>query len=120
MKEYVDQGKAAGFVTLVARHGHTASLEATGYRDRESGAPMRADTIFQIMSMTKPVTCAGIMILIDEGRIALIDPIEKYLPEFKGKQLSRPITIKDLMTHTSGLPASPPAGFDKAAHTLAD
>ncbi len=120
MKEYVDHGKAAGFVTLVARHGHIASLEAVGYQDRESRIPMRTDTIFQIMSMTKPVTCAGIMILIDEGRVALIDPVEKYLPEFKGKQISRPITIRDLMTHTSGLPAAPPDGFDKAAHTLAE
>ncbi len=120
MKDYVDQGTAAGFVTLVARHGHIASLEAVGFQDRESKTPMRTDTIFQIMSMTKPVTCAGIMILIDEGRVALIDPVEKFLPEFKGKQLSSPVTIKDLMTHTSGLPAAPPASFDKAAHTLAE
>jgi CubicO group peptidase (beta-lactamase class C family) len=72
--------------------------------------------MFQIMSMTKPVTCAGIMILVDDGEVSLIDPVDKYLPEFKGKK----ITIRDLMTHTSGVSASPPKGFDKNSHTLAE
>ena len=61
-------------VTLVARHGHVASLEAVGYQDLESKTPMRTDTIFRIASLTKPVTCAGVMILVDEGRLSLIDP----------------------------------------------
>ena len=87
---------------------------------------MRNDTIFRLASVTKPVTCAGIMILVDEGRVSLIDPAEKFLPEFKGLKLnpcgtragyncelvtpSRPVNILDLMTHTSGLPGSAPAG----------
>src|SRR5947208_1748800 len=77
MKEFVDAGKTAGVVTLVARHGHVASLEAVGYRDLESKTPMRTDTIFRLASVTKPVTCAGIMILVDEGRLSPIDPAEK-------------------------------------------
>jgi CubicO group peptidase (beta-lactamase class C family) len=126
MKEFVAAGKTAGVVTLVARHGHVASLEAVGYRDLESKAPMRTDTIFRLASVTKPVTCAGIMILVDQGRLSLIDPVEKFLPEFKDLKLnpcgtragyncelvtpSRPVNILDLMTHTSGLPAGAPAG----------
>src|SRR5207248_8237896 len=113
MKEFVAAGKTAGVVTLVARHGHVASLEAVGYQDLENKTPMRADTIFRLASVTKPVTCAGIMILVDEGRLSLIDSAEKYLPEFKGLKLnpcgsrgrynsalvtpSRPVNILDLM-----------------------
>lgn len=122
MKEFVAAGKTAGVVTLVARHGHVASFDAVGYQDLESKTPMRSDTIFRLASVTKPVTCAGIMILVDEGRVSLIDPAEKYLPEFKGLKLnpcgtlagyncepvtpSRPVNILDLMTHTSGLPGT--------------
>ena len=119
MQEYVDAGKAAGIVTLVARDGKVVSLEAVGFRDRESGARMTTDTLFQVMSMTKPVTCAGIMILIDEGRLALIDPVDKYLPEFKD-QKPRPVTIRELMTHTSGIPGAFPKGYEKFEHTLAE
>lgn len=124
MKEYVTAGKTAGMVTLVARHGHVASFEAVGYQDLESKTPMRTDTIFRLASITKPVTCAGVMILVDEGRVSLIDPAEKYLPEFKGLKVnpcgarsgyncelvtpSRPVNIIDLMTHTSGLPGGVP------------
>jgi CubicO group peptidase (beta-lactamase class C family) len=126
MKEFVAAGKTAGVVTLVARHGHVAGLEAVGYRDLETKTPMRMDTIFRLASVTKPVTCAGIMILVDEGRVSLVDPAEKFLPEFKGLKLnpcgtragyncelvtpSRPVNILDLMTHTSGLPGSAPGG----------
>lgn len=122
MREFVDQGKTAGVVTIVARHGHIASFEAVGYRDLESRQPMQKDTLFRIASLTKPVTCAAIMMLVDEGRVALIDPVEKYLPEYKGLKLnpcgtragyhceaiapSRSINLEDLMTHTSGLPSS--------------
>jgi CubicO group peptidase (beta-lactamase class C family) len=135
MKEFVTAGKTAGVVTLLARHGHVASLEAVGYQNLEDKAPMRTDTIFRLASVTKPVTCAGIMILVDEGRISLIDPAEKYLPEFKGLKLnpcgtragyncalvtpSRPVNILDLMTHTSGLPGSVP-GRETPPNTLAE
>ncbi len=121
MKAYVDEGTAAGFVTIVVRHGHVASLEAVGYQDRDARIPMRTDSIFRIASMTKSLTVAGVMILVDEARLNLLDPVEQFLPEFKGikvnpcgeSQMSqgcdpvnaaRPITVLDLMTHTSGLP----------------
>jgi len=135
MKEFVAAGKTAGVVTLVARHGHVASLEAVGYQDLENKTPMHADTIFRLASVTKPVTCAGIMILVDEGRLSLIDSAEKYLPEFKGLKLnpcgtrggyncalvapSRPVNILDLMTHTSGLPGGVP-GREAPPTTLAE
>src|SRR5579883_1469087 len=88
MNEFVKAGKTAGVVTLVARHGHVASFDAVGYQELESKTPMRTDSIFRIASMTKPVTCAGVMILVDEGRVSLIDPVEKYLPEFKGLKVN--------------------------------
>lgn len=126
MKEYVDAGKAAGMVSVVAHHGHVASFEAVGYQDLEKKIPMRKDTLFRIASLTKPVTCAAIMILVDEGRIALVDPVEKYLPEYANLKLktcsgrlgytceavapSRAINLEDLMTHTSGLPVTGPGG----------
>src|ERR1035438_7326907 len=88
MKEFITAGKTAGGVTLVARHGHVASLEAVGDQDLESKTPMLTDTIVRLASVTKPVTCAGIMILVDEGRLSLIDPAEKFLPEFKGLKLN--------------------------------
>ncbi len=135
MKEFVAAGKTAGVVTLLARHGHIASLEAVGYQDLESQTPMRTDTVFRLASVTKPVTCAGIMMLVDEGRLSLIDPAEKFLPEFKGLKLnpcgtrggyncelvtpSRPVDILDLMTHTSGLPAGSPASGNPP-NTLAE
>ncbi len=135
MQEFVTAGKTAGVVTLVARHGHVASLEAVGYQDLESKTPMRTDTIFRMASVTKPVTCAGIMILVDEGKLSLIDPAEKFLPEFKGLKLnpcgtrsgyncelvtpSRPVNIFDLMTHTAGL-ADAVAGRGAPPNTLAE
>jgi CubicO group peptidase (beta-lactamase class C family) len=137
MKEFVDKGTAAGFVTLVARHGHVASLEAVGFQDREAGTPMRTDSLFRIASMTKPMTVAGLMILVDEARISLLDPVEKYLPEFKGIKLNpcgagrsgagcelvdppRPFTVRDLMTHTSGLPGSGASAGSEPVRSLAD
>jgi CubicO group peptidase (beta-lactamase class C family) len=119
MKQFVDAGKVAGIVTLVARHGYLASIEAVGYQDLEHKTPMKADSVFHMMSVTKPVTCAGIMVLVDEGRLSLLDPVEKFVPEFKALKVNpcgtrvgfdcevapplRPVNILDLMTHTSGL-----------------
>ena len=135
MKQFVTAGKTAGIVTLVARHGHVASLEAVGYQNLEAKTPMTTDTIVRLASITKPITCAGIMILADEGRLSLIDPAEKFLPEFKGLKLnpcgtrsgyncelvtpSRPVNIVDLMTHTSGLADAPP-GRGSPPNTLAE
>ena len=106
-------------MTLVARHGHVASLDAVGYQDLESKTAMKTDSIFRIMSVTKPITCAAVMVLVDQGRLSLLDPVEKFIPEFKGIQVNpcgtrngfdcqlepaqRPFTVLDLMTHTSGL-----------------
>ena len=125
MKDFVDQGTIAGAVTLVARHGAVASLDAVGYTDLDRKKPMRTDAIFQIHSMTKPVTATGIMLLMEEGKLALNDPVEKYLPEFRGmwviesgdaktrvlRRPARAVTIRDLLTHTSGMSLNPPPGI---------
>ena len=76
LQELVDAGRNAGAVTLVARRGVVAHLEAVGYQDLEAKTPMRTDSIFQLMSMTKPVTGLGIMMLAEEGRLGLLDPVE--------------------------------------------
>ncbi len=136
MQEFVDHGKTAGVVTVVARKGQVASVEAVGYQSLEKKTPMRSDTLFRIASLTKPVTCAGIMILADEGRISVRDPVEKYLPEYKGLRMNacgtlegfncgsglpaRPINIEDLMTHTSGLPSSLDSEKGEEPKTLAE
>ena len=122
MQQFVDAGTISGVVTILARHGKIVEFDAVGLRDIESKSPMRKDSMFRIASLTKPVTCAAIMQLVDEGRLALIDPVEKFIPEYKGMKMNpcdgrsgancagvtphRPINIEDLMTHTSGLVAS--------------
>jgi CubicO group peptidase (beta-lactamase class C family) len=125
MKSFVDRGTVAGVVTLVARHGHVAALDAVGYTDIESRQPLQTDAMFQIHSMTKPVVAMAAMMLAEEGKLTITDPVEKYLPEFRGmwvidkkgeqtmslKRPSRLITLRDLMTHTSGLPTNPPPGI---------
>lgn len=112
MKSFVKQGAIAGAVTLIARRGEVVSLEAVGHQDLESKKPMRADTIFDIRSVTKPVTAIGVMILMEEGKLALNDPVEKYIPEFSATRKTRgspnPITIHHLLTHTAGLPSNRP------------
>ena len=75
MKWFVDQGRAAGVVTLVARRGEVVSQNAVGFQDLEKQTPMLADTIFQIASMTKPITAAGIMILVEDGTLSITDPV---------------------------------------------
>ena len=110
----LDKKETAGVVTIVARHGKIVYLEAMGMMDIDAGKPMRADTIFRIYSMSKPVTTVAAMMLWEEGRFQLDDPISKYLPEFKTVRVhagngtetveaKREITIRDLMRHTSGL-----------------
>ncbi len=125
MKQFTDKGTLAGVVTLVARRGQIVHHEAVGITDVETRKPMQKDTIFQIMSMTKPVVGMGIMLLAEEGKLAVGDPVERYLPEYRGQMLavenadksrtlkkpSRPITIRDLLTHTSGMPTQPPTGI---------
>jgi len=139
MKSFVESGQAAGIVTLLAHRGKVIQLSAIGVQDLESNAPMKEDTIFQIASMTKPITCVGVMILAEDGLLAITDPVEKFLPAFANLQIrekkegedleevrkpKRKITIRDLMTHTSGMSAGYPDGFkelfDKRDRTLAD
>lgn len=120
LKQFVDDGQAAGMVTLVARHGHVASLDAIGYTDFDSKTPIKTDAIFQLHSMTKPIVCLGVLMLAEEGKVALTDPVEKHLPEFRGLMVAdgdrlvkpaRLVTIRDLMTHTAGMILNPPAGI---------
>jgi CubicO group peptidase (beta-lactamase class C family) len=142
MQGFVDRGEIAGAVTLVGRHDQVASVEAVGYQDLDKKTPMRPDSIFRIASMTKPVTAVGIMILADDGKLSVEDAVEKHLPEFRGlrvktgggkdagakegalKKPLRPIAIRDLLTHTSGMPGGlPPALADlyvKRNRTLAE
>ena len=84
MKGFVDQAQIAGAVTLFAHKGQIVHFEAVGYQDIESKKPMAKDSIFQIMSMTKPMVATAIMMLAEDGKVALTDPVEKYLPEFRG------------------------------------
>jgi CubicO group peptidase (beta-lactamase class C family) len=112
MKALVEQGLMAGAVTLIARRGEIVSFEAIGYQDLENRRPMRTDTIFDIRSITKPVTAIGIMVLMEEGKLGLDDPVEKYLPDFRSKRQAQgepnPITIRHLLTHTAGMPFNRP------------
>lgn len=108
MQQLVDRGVIAGSVTLVAQHGKVVHLAAVGSADVAAGRAMRADDLFWIASMTKPMTAVCVMMLVEEGRIALNDPVSKFIPEFsaqrlRGKSPPRPVTIRDLLTHTSGL-----------------
>ena len=117
LNDYVAGGKAPGFVTLVARGGQVAHLEACGYRDVERQLPMQADTLFRIYSMTKPITSVALMMLYERGKFQLFDPVSRYIPAFGrtrvlrgygylGKDLAPqdpPMTISHLLTHTAGL-----------------
>jgi CubicO group peptidase (beta-lactamase class C family) len=113
----IDDKRLAGAVTLVVRHGKVAWFKAQGMLDREAAKPMRNDAMFRVCSMTKPITSLAVMMLYEEGRFLLDDPVSKYLPEFKNPKVlaktasgekysipaSREITIRDLLRHTSGL-----------------
>ena len=117
LEEYVDDGRLAGAVAIVARRGKIAYMEAVGYRDKESGAPMATDAIFRIASQTKALASVGVMLLQEEWRLLITDPVGKYLPEFMETTVAepndsggydvvpakRPITIRDLLTHTAGI-----------------
>jgi len=129
---HLDAGSFSGAVTLVSRNGRIAHLEAQGLMDIETKKPMATDTMFRIMSMTKPVVGVAVMMMIEEGKVRLNDPVSKFIPEFKDLKVGvalpdqaaagagqrsgatadirfyvvpaeREITIKDLLTHTSGL-----------------
>jgi len=133
MQEYVNAGEAAGIVTMVVRGGTVVQKTAVGMQNIEEKRPMREDSIFQIMSMTKPITAVGIMILCEEGKITLFDEVQRYLPEFRDqmvnangwlKKPSRAIRIGDLLSHTSGMRQMPQGDMKdihwKMDHTLAE
>jgi CubicO group peptidase (beta-lactamase class C family) len=122
MNQYVAEKKIPGAIGLIARHGKIAYQETFGMADIEASKPMRLDTIHRIYSMSKPITSVAVMMLYEEGKFQLNDPIAKYLPEFAKMQVGveekdpqtgqmvlktvpakRPITIRDLLRHTSGL-----------------
>lgn len=125
MQTFVDQQHLSGAVTVVGSKEGIAHIAAVGVLDTDSKQQMPEDALFRIASMTKPITAIAVMILADEGKLAVTDPVEKHLPEFRGqmqvasrengmvtlKKPPRPITIHDLMTHTSGLPSGLPEGL---------
>jgi CubicO group peptidase (beta-lactamase class C family) len=118
LKPFVDKHELAGAVALVADKNKVLSVEAVGFADIAAGKVMRQDNIFWIASQTKPMTAVAVMMLVDEGKISLDDPIEKYLPEFRGQMVvaekdnehivlrkpKHPITVRETLNHTSGLP----------------
>jgi CubicO group peptidase (beta-lactamase class C family) len=125
LQRFVDEGQVSGLVALVGDADGVDAIEAIGKRDVAADRPIEPDTIFRIMSLTKPITAVAVMMLVDEGKVRLDDPVEGHLPEFRGQKLyagfagdkpklvpsPRPITVRDLLTHTSGLPDTPPPGY---------
>lgn len=114
MRRYVEQGDVVGVITLVARDGRIVSLDSAGYRDKATRSPVGRNTIFRIASMTKPVTSAAAMMLVEEDKLRPDDPVSKYIPVFermrvragRGDSLvaaERPMTVHDLITHRAGL-----------------
>jgi CubicO group peptidase (beta-lactamase class C family) len=130
MQRHIDDADVAGVVTLVARRGRVAHLEALGMKNIAAKAPMTTDAIFRLASMSKPITGVAVMMLVEEGTIALADPVSRFIPEFAGSKVAvarpggggrgrgagagsepaydvvsatRAITIGDLLMHTSGL-----------------
>ena len=146
----IDAKNLSGAVTLVARNGRVAYFEAQGLMDLESRKPMQRDTIFRIMSMTKPVIGAAIMMVVEEGKVRLNDPASRFIPEFRGMKVAimqpppprgrgagpqadttsteprfytvpadREITVRDLLTHTSGLVSGGDASRSESAKVAA-
>ena len=112
MQEFIDKGEASGIVTLIADKDRILHIGAAGKTDMDGGRKMRTDDIFWIASMSKPITAVCIAILADDGKLSFDDPLAKHLPEFaevmvseNGQRMkpSRPITLRDVLTHTSGL-----------------
>jgi CubicO group peptidase (beta-lactamase class C family) len=118
IRRHIDEKHISGAVTLVARRGAVVHHEAQGVKDIDSKQPMTRDTIFKMASSTKPVTSVAIMMLVEEGKVRITDPVSRFIPEFKDMKVAiekegksepelvkadREITIRDLLTHTSGL-----------------
>jgi CubicO group peptidase (beta-lactamase class C family) len=118
LKADIEAGRIPGAVIAIARHGKLVALDAYGWRDKAGGVPMTSDTIFNIASMTKPMTAVGGLMLYEQGKLLIDDPLGKYFPKFANMRVAvsesgeptvdtvptnRPITIQDLMRHTSGI-----------------
>ena len=120
LQPFIEKNVIAGAVVLVADKDKVLDLEAVGYADLATKKPMETTDLFWIASMTKTFTAAGLMMLVDEGKVALDDPVEKYLPEFKGMMVQEgggkphpakhAITIREIMSHTAGLQGGPTRG----------
>ncbi|MEQ8956063.1 MAG: serine hydrolase domain-containing protein, partial [Gammaproteobacteria bacterium] len=135
MKARVAEQRLSGAVLLVAQGGEIQLSETFGYQNVEDQVPMSMDTIFRIFSMTKPVTGTALMILHDEGKFQLSDPVSRYIPEFAGAQvatgtdadgniLTEPanheLTIQELMTHTGGIMYVPPLSSGPVAQAMVE
>jgi CubicO group peptidase (beta-lactamase class C family) len=119
IKADVDAGRIPGAVIAIARHGKLVMFDAYGYRDKAANAPMTTDTIFNIASMTKPMTAVGALMLYEQGKLLINDPLSKYFPKFADMRVAardangeptaetvpakNQVTIQDLMRHTSGI-----------------
>ncbi|HSH94078.1 MAG TPA: serine hydrolase domain-containing protein [Roseimicrobium sp.] len=119
VQPFIDRGEVAGVVFLVSTKDGPVTCQALGYADRAADRAMMPDSLFWIASQSKPITATAVMMLVDEGKIDLDAPVEKYLPEFKGQKMeagkdasgavilkspSHPITVREVLSHTSGLP----------------
>jgi CubicO group peptidase (beta-lactamase class C family) len=147
VQRHIDAHDISGAVTLVARNGKIAHFEAHGLADIETKKPMSRDSLFWIMSMTKPVVGTSVLMMMEEGKLRLTDPVSKFIPEFRGMKVAviedrpargtpplfytvpatREITIQDLLTHVGGLNSGGPASTAevekialKASESLAD
>jgi CubicO group peptidase (beta-lactamase class C family) len=145
LQRRIDAKDIAGAITLIARNGRIVSFETHGLMDIETGKPMSKDAIFRMASMSKPITGTAIMMLAEEGKVRLTDPVSKFIPEFKDLKVAvqkagstpnapqfytvpaeREITVRDLLTHTSGLVSGPISSAEaaklgrKPTDTLAD
>ncbi|WP_340318072.1 serine hydrolase domain-containing protein [Rhizorhabdus argentea] len=121
LQSYIDRGDLAGIVTMIAHRGQIVQVNTLGMRDLETRSPMQRDTIFRLASMTKPVTSVAALMLIEEGKLKLSDPITKWIPELANRRVlrksdgplddtvpaTRDITVEDLMTHRAGLGLGP-------------
>ncbi len=116
LQKLVDDGKVAGAIVTVARKGQIVLNEAVGFADKEAKKPMATDSVVRIYSMTKPITSVGVMMLVEQGKVKLDDPVSKYIPELAGPQVyvsgegddvklepaTREVSVRDLLRHTSG------------------
>jgi CubicO group peptidase (beta-lactamase class C family) len=127
LDRYVDEGRLPGAVVQVVRRGRLVYSEAVGHRDVEAGSPMTTDAIFRIASQTKAVVSVAVMMLQEDGRLLISDPVSKHLPAYSSTTVAvpgdsgsydveaarRPVTIRDLLTHTSGVSYGSGSGGDR-------